>query len=277
MNDDITVVVTNYNYGAYLPEAVDSALAQEGGPPRVIVVDDGSTEPSTAAVLDALPDGVEVVRQENAGLPGARNAGLERATTPYLIVLDADDRLPAGALRAMRAPLDADPALGFAYGRTHFFGDWEGELTMPPFDAYRLLYRHTIGSTALMRAEVFRDVGGFDPAFRGYEDWDFWLSALERGWRGRQVDAITFEYRRHGSTMLSGARAGYREWYRRLRRKHAGLYARRAELARESDLGPAGRAVYRWWFGARPIPARLEHLLHSVLWGVANWRAPGDA
>ena len=265
MNDDTTVVITNYNYGVFLVEAVESLLAQEGGPPRIIVVDDGSEDTDTLEILDELPPEVDLVRQANAGLSTARNVGLRRADTPFLIVLDADDRLRPGALRAMKGPLLADPKLGFAYGKTVFFGDWEGELTVPGFDPYRLLYRHTIGSTVLMRREVFEQIGGFDPAFRGYEDWDFWLSAVERGWRGVRVDEITFEYRRHGPTMLAGARLAYRSWYRRLRHKHAPLYARRHDLARESDLTPAGRAVYRWFWGERPIPARVEYALHAVL------------
>ncbi len=270
---DVTVVVTNFNYGRFLPEAIASALAQRGGPPHVIVVDDGSTDPNTMRVLDELPAPVELVRQPNAGLSAARNAGLRRARTPYLMVLDADDRLRAGALDALRAPLDADPHLGFAYGITTFFGDWEGEMTMPPYDPFRLLYRHTIGSTALMRRELFDATGGFDPDFRGYEDWEFWLHALAHGWRGMQVRVATFDYRRHGSTMLSGARLEYRTWYRRLQAKHAPLYARSRELARETAAGPLQRAVYRWWWGARPLPARVEHALHALLWGISARRA----
>ena len=50
---------------------------------------------------------------------------------------------------------------------------------------------------------------------RGYEDWDFWLGALEHGWQGRQVRVVTFYYRRHGTSMISGARLAYRHWYRR--------------------------------------------------------------
>jgi glycosyltransferase involved in cell wall biosynthesis len=270
---DVTVVVTNFNYGAFVEEAVGSALGQEGGPPSVLVVDDGSTDPHTLAVLDRLPDGVRVLRQENAGVAAARNAGLAAARTPYRILLDADDRLRPSALSLLRGPLDAEAQLGFTYGITRFFGDWEGEMTMPPYDPYRLLYRHTIGTTCLMRGELFDAVGGFDPRFGGFEDWEFWLHALSRGWRGRRVEQVTFEYRRHGSTKLSADRLEYRRWFRALRAKHSDLYARRAELARESDLSPAGRAVYRWWWGARPMPARLEHALHTLLWGVARWRA----
>lgn len=268
MNDDITVVITSFNYGAYLPAAVESALGQEGGAPRVIVVDDGSTDPEALAALEHLPPEVTLIRQANAGLSAARNTGLRASTTPYLIVLDADDRLAADALAALRGPLDRDPRLGFTYGIARFFGAWEGMLVFPPFDPYKLLYRHIVGSTALMRRPLFDDVGGYDPAFTAYEDWEFWLHALACGWRGALVDSVILHYRRHGHTMYSDARANYRSWYRRLRRKHAGLYGRegRRRLARESDLGPLGRAIYRWWWGARPVPARLEGALHARLW-----------
>jgi glycosyltransferase involved in cell wall biosynthesis len=269
-NADIGAVVTCFNYGRFLGEAIDSLLSQEGGPPRILVVDDGSTDPQTLEVLDALPAGVELLRQENQGLATARNNGLRRLDTRFLIVLDADDRLTPPALRLMREALDADESIGFAYGITRFFGDWSGVMTMPPYDPYKLLYRHTIGSTCLMRRELFEDVGGYDPAFRRYEDWEFWLHALEKGWLGRQLPEVTFEYRRHGESMISDARRGYRHWYRALRRKHAALYADRARLARESDLGLAGRALYRYYWGPRPLPAAVEQTLYRMLWGRAS-------
>ena len=216
-HSDITVIVTNYNYGDFLEEAVASVLAQEGGPPQVIVVDDGSTDPDTLEVLDRLPEGVRLIRGENAGVASARNVGLAAAETPFLMILDADDRLRPRALSLLRATLEADPALGFTYGITRFFGEWEGEMTMPPYDPYKLLYRHTIGTTCLMRRELVADVGGFDADFGGYEDWEFWLHALQKGWHGRRVEEITFEYRRHGSTKLTADRLEYRRWFKRLR------------------------------------------------------------
>src|SRR3954453_18504566 len=78
-NDDVTVVITCFNYGRFLSEAVDSALAQESGPPRVVVVDDGSTEPNTLAALERLPPEVMLVRIPNSGLSAARNAGVARS------------------------------------------------------------------------------------------------------------------------------------------------------------------------------------------------------
>jgi glycosyltransferase involved in cell wall biosynthesis len=267
-NDDATVVITCFNYGAFLPESVHSALAQEGGEPQVIVVDDGSTDARTLEELERLPPQVELVRQANAGVAEARNAGLRRVQTTYALALDADDRLAADALWRLRDPLEAEQALGFSYGLMRFFGAWDGVMKMPPYDPYRLLYRHSIGSAALMRREVFEDTGGYDPAFGGYEDWELWLQALERGWRGRRVDAVTLHYRRHSSTRHVQARPHYRATFRQLRRKHATLYSRagRRRLRAESDLGGAGRLLYRWWWGMRPLPARVELALQSVLW-----------
>jgi glycosyltransferase involved in cell wall biosynthesis len=265
-NDDITIVIACFNYGRFLPEAVASALGQEGGPPAVIVVDDGSTEAETQRALGELPGGVELVRQVNRGVCCARNAGLERAQTPYALVLDADDRLAPGALAALRPPLEADPRLGFAYGTMQFFGDWSGELRFPDYDPFALLYRHTIGLSALMRREVFEDTEGFDPAFEQYEDWELWVNALAHGWRGRRVDAVTLEYRRHGDTKLVRDRGRYRALYARLREKHAALYERRGELAAESRLGRAGRLMHTLYWGPRPLPARIEAFAHRLLW-----------
>ncbi|MEA2313570.1 MAG: hypothetical protein QOI03_262 [Solirubrobacteraceae bacterium] len=268
MNDDVTVVITCFNYGAFLAESVASALAQEGGEPRLIVVDDGSTDAGTLAQLDRLPRQVEVVRQSNAGVAEARNAGLRLARTSYALALDADDRLAEDALRRLREPLEAEPGLGFSYGIMRFFGAWEGVLQMPPYDPFRLLYRHNIGSAALIRRELFEDIGGYDQAFKGYEDWEFWVHALERGWRGRRVETVTLLYRRHGETRHIGARPRYRATFRQLRRKHRGLYRRagRRRLQQESDLGVAGRLLYRLWWGWRPLPARVELALQAAIW-----------
>ena len=251
---EITVVIANYNYGAYLGEAVES-VRREGA--AVVVVDDGSTEP-----LSELPADVELIRQENQGVARARNAGWSRATTRYVLFLDADDRLVSGALEVLRDPLEADPSLGFAYGRMKFFGDWEGELRFPPYDPYALLYRHTIGLSALVRREVLEDTGGFDPEFTQFEDWELWVNALAHGWQGRQVDAVTVEYRRHGGSKHSRDRPAYRAAFRQLREKHADLYVHPPK----SRLGTFSRAWYRFFWGSRPVPARVESALHRLHW-----------
>jgi len=264
-NADVTVVVVCFEYGRWLHEAVGSALGQAGGAPRVLVVDDGSTGEDTRSALDALPPEVEVVRQPNQGVCAARNNGFAKTHTPYVLFLDADDRLADGALEALRSAFGDDPPsdLGFSYGHQRFFGGWDGVMRFPPYDPYRLLDRHLIGPTALMRRELLEDVGGYDPAFDQFEDWEIWLNALEHGWRGARVDAITHEYRQHGESKQRRDRRRYRVMRRQLKRKHA----RRGELARESELGPAGRLAYRAFWGPRPLPPAIESFAKERLWG----------
>jgi GT2 family glycosyltransferase len=265
VNTDVTVVIPCFAYGEFLGEAVSSVLAQAGGAPAVVVVDDGATDARTLRAFEDLPDGVRLVHQANAGVAAARNAGAAVADTPLLLMLDADDRLRPGALAALRRPLEADPSLGFAYGDAEFFGAWSGRLAFPDFDGYRLLYRSIVTATSLMRREAFEAVGGFDVTLPGYEDWDLYLGALERGWGGRRVPEVVLDYRRHSTSRLAADRADYRPRYRAIRAKHAALYARSGELASESSLGPAGRLAYRTWWAWRPLPGAVEQPLYRVL------------
>lgn len=256
---DTTAVVACFNYGRYLAEAVSSLLGQEPAP-TVIVVDDGSTDPATREALQSLPETVEVMRVPHGGVARARNAGLARASTPYVLCLDADDRLVPGALGLLRQALETHPAAGFAYGDQRFFGSWRGEIRFPRYDPLRLLDRHLIGPTALVRAAVIRDTGGYDPEFALYEDWELWLAALEHGWTGVHVAAFTHEYRQHGHSKLATDRSSYRVFRRQVIAKHRGLYAQRRRLKAQSDLGRIGRLSYRWFWGPRPVPALIERV-----------------
>src|SRR5688572_3618485 len=103
----IAVVIPCHDDGATLGEAVDSALRQDV-PVEVIVIDDGSTDAGTAVVLQRLAGaGIRVLRQDNRGPGPARMAGLRATGAEYALPLDADDRLPPGALRLLRDELVA--------------------------------------------------------------------------------------------------------------------------------------------------------------------------
>jgi glycosyltransferase involved in cell wall biosynthesis len=267
-NDDVTVVISCFNYGAFLTDAISSAKRQEGGPARIVVVDDGSTDPATVAVIDRLQDDsdVHLIRQPNAGAAAARNHGLGRVQTRYALVLDADDMLPPDALRRLRAALESDPGAGYAYGHIQFFGTRSGLMRMPPFDPWRLMFRHIVGPTALIRREVIEATEGYDPAFHHYEDWEIWLHALAAGWGGRQVDFPGLLQRKHGASKFESDRANYREYFALLKAKHSQLYGDLRRIAQISKLGPVERFVYRRIWGPRPWPASAETALYSLLW-----------
>lgn len=262
-HEDVTVVIPCFNHGRFLLGSVERALGQQGGPPKVIVVDDGSTDQATERALTELPDGVRLIRQQNAGVSAARNAGFENSDSELLLMVDADDRLTLDALDVLRPPLEANPDVGYCYGLMKLIGAWSGVLRFPDFDPYILLHRSIAGAQlGLVRRRCWEDAGGFDPAIDGYEDWDFCLSALERGWRGLQINRVTHEYRKHERSGEEEHRRRYRHVYRQIRAKHADLFARRKEFAAESELGPLHRLVYRTFWAWRPIPARLEKAIY---------------
>jgi GT2 family glycosyltransferase len=180
------------------------------------------------------------------------------------LMVDADDRLTLDALDTLRPPLEANPDVGYCYGLMKLIGAWSGVLRFPDFDPYILLHRSIAGAQlGLVRRRCWEDAGGFDPAIDGYEDWDFCLSALEKGWRGLQISQVTHEYRKHERSGNEEHRRRYRHVYRQLRAKHAELFARRAEFARQTDLGPLHRLTYRTYWAWRPIPARVERTLYG--------------
>jgi glycosyltransferase involved in cell wall biosynthesis len=261
---DVAVITPCFNHGEFLAEAVASAIAQTGpgGPPDVVVIDDGSTDPATLAAIDGLPPEVKVVRQPNAGRAAARNAGVAATDAEYLLMNDADDLLPPGVITELRDALEADPRAGFAYGKDRNFGAWEGVIEFPPWDPFRELYR-PIAWMGMVRREAFEQAGGFDPGIGGYEDWDLLLGLIEHGWGAAQIDSVAREYRRTDSSALSGDRRRYRSIYRRLRRKHRELYRRSGELAEQSDLSALGKLTYRTFWAWRPLPARVEQALYA--------------
>jgi glycosyltransferase involved in cell wall biosynthesis len=85
-----SVIIPTYNCGRFLPEAIESVLAQTLPPHEVIVVDDGSTD-DTPAVAARFAGRIVYHRQVNRGVSAARNAGMDRATGDWLAFLDADD------------------------------------------------------------------------------------------------------------------------------------------------------------------------------------------
>jgi glycosyltransferase involved in cell wall biosynthesis len=239
----VSVVVTCFNLGRFLPEAMDSVLSQTFQDFEIVIVDDGSTDRETLRVLTEWQrPGIRLLRTENHGLSAARNYGAAHTSGEFLCMLDADDRLDSTMLEKSVAVLDGDSSVGFASHWLRTFGDEEWEWTPASCDLGALLDKNTVNGAALMRRTVFAAVGGFDESMRrGCEDWDFWLSAVERGIRGRIIPEVLFYYRRRPDSMSRVMMDGsvYAEVYRDLTRKHAGSFCSHVEdlvLAREEEL-----------------------------------------
>lgn len=113
---EVSVLINNYNYGRFLGQAIDSALAQEDVVAEVIVVDDGSTDDSEK-VIRRYGDRIRARFQRNQGQAVAMNAGVAMARAPILAFLDADDWWRPRKLRAVLDVFRDRPGGGLVYHR----------------------------------------------------------------------------------------------------------------------------------------------------------------
>ena len=202
----VSVVITCFNLGQYVDDAVDSVLAQTRRDFEIIIVNDGSTDPATNDLLDDYrrPQ-TRVVRTENRGLAAARNLGITLSRGAYLCALDADDRLAPTYFEKAGQMLDDDHSLTFVSSWLETFGEETWVWKQSRCDLPTLLAECTVSTAALVRAAAVRAVGGYDERMphAGYEDWDLWLSLVERGFRGAIVPEVLFFYRRRAGSMSS--------------------------------------------------------------------------
>jgi glycosyltransferase involved in cell wall biosynthesis len=206
----VSVVIPVYNTGEYLAEALASVRRQTWRNFEVVIVDDGSTDARTLAILEAAAHEPEVTvhRTPNRGPALARNFAIEQARGAYILPLDSDDWLAPEFLARTVPLLDADPKLGVAYTWVGLVGGHHGVWKTGGFTLLELLSRCTIHVSSLYRRELWADVGGYDPTFvESCEDWDLWLGAAKRGWTGRGVPEVLVYYRRSATSRELGSRA----------------------------------------------------------------------
>jgi glycosyltransferase involved in cell wall biosynthesis len=259
----ITVVVPCFEDGSTVREAIDSVREDE--PVDIVVVDDGSRDPYTIAVLDSLAgdDRIRLVRRPNGGVASALRAGFDAARGPYVFVLCADDVVAAGALAELADRLDVSPSHDFAYGHSHHFGDVHFIRKAAPWNPWILLHSNLWEISCLFRRQVVVSVGGF-PSDSGYEDWDLFMALAESGSEGLLVDRLVFHYRirrrgrKNASVMLR-----FREHYATLRESHQPLFERERELRRRYPLPRWSRELYRLQlaFALRLPPPLVRPLL----------------
>ncbi|MGO8702930.1 MAG: glycosyltransferase family 2 protein [Candidatus Brocadiia bacterium] len=258
----VSAVIPTYNYGRFVVEAVESALAQTWSPVEVIVVDDGSTD-DTAERLRPYGERIRYLRQRNRGLSGARNAGIRAARGEYVALLDSDD---AWKPEKIAAQMSLAGAKGYqaVVCRTSWPKGAAEELS---FEGC-FFSGPGFGSTALTRKSLFDEVGEFDESLRSVEDRDMMLR-LTRG--GRKIGVLVGDYvtiRHHPGNMSKNAATMERNFQRVLEKAFAWPEARRRRFLKAKacsnacvdcswmyfDQGERGRALTRLLKSFRVFP-----------------------
>ncbi len=189
----VDVIVPAFNAAKTLPFALESVSAQTFDDWRVLLVDDGSTD-NTAQVaapfLQRFGPRIQYIKQENRGLPAARNTAIRASTAEFLALLDADDAwLPCRLAESVKV-LRERPQAGLAYGGVTCI-DAEGRPGKTFVGSRRgaegriapRIYMRKIDlpcPTVIFRRSCVDVVGCFDETMRATEDRDLWLRIAQR-------------------------------------------------------------------------------------------------
>lgn len=279
----VSVVLPCYNTHKHLSRAIESVLAQTHPALEIIVVDDGSTDPTTITTLDALPDKVTLIRQENRGLPGARNSGIAAANGDYIVPLDCDDWLdPAFLERGLRI-LAENPKAGFAFAQIHMEGEITGILKKT-YNFFDQLFFNQLPYCLLLPRATWAEIGGYDEAMRrGYEDWEFNIRLGANGYFGVAIPAPLFHYTISSTGMLgSQSRRIHTNLWAEIRRKHRALYSisslRRISSAWRNEPHQYPQWVLvGWLLIALIFPLRISSFLFGQLMHLSHSRRTGTA
>jgi glycosyltransferase involved in cell wall biosynthesis len=247
----VAVVIPCYQQAEYLAAAVESVIGQTYADWEIVIVDDGSTD-ATAAVAEGLiaarPDRrIRLLREANGGVAAARNNGIAASTGRYVLPLDADDVLLPPMLERTVGLLEAEPGVAIAYTDFTQFGAADRRISTGAWNLDALAWANQLGISALYRREVWAAVGGYNPNMRhGYEDWDFWIGAAERGFTGRRIPEPLWKYRVRAASRDVGAWAHRRGLRRQIARNHPSVFTagRRFRFTIRRATGAA-----RYWVG----------------------------
>ncbi|OUJ74954.1 hypothetical protein BXP70_06690 [Hymenobacter crusticola] len=219
------MVALCYNHAPFLPEALDSILAQTYPNLEVILVDDASTDASAGILTRyaaANPAWQLLLLPQNVGNCAAFNRAYRQSRGEFLLDFATDDvLLPERVSQQIAAFQKLGARYGVVYSdaelidersqlvRYHYRRTAEGQLVPQPAsgDVFAdVLARYFISTpTMLMRRTVLDDLGGYDEQL-AYEDFDFWVRAA-RNWQFYFFDEVTTRKRLHPTSM---SRRGYR-------------------------------------------------------------------
>ena len=172
----VSVIMPCYNDGKYIMEAIQSVKEQTYSEWELIIVDDGSDDEDTIAILEQIDDiRIHVYHTEHLRPAGARNYGIAHANGVYILPVDSDDKIEPSYIEKAVSIIENNPKIGVVYCKADLFGERTGIWDLPDYSFSTMLLDNIVLS--------------------GMEDYDFWLSILGLGKEIYQIPEILFHYR----------------------------------------------------------------------------------
>ncbi|WP_068070770.1 glycosyltransferase family 2 protein [Novosphingobium lentum] len=287
---EVSVICIFLDGERFIAEAIDSVLRQQDVAFELLLVDDGSTDGSTAIAqgyAERFPDKVRYLEHPghvNRGMSATRNLGIRAAQADAIAFIDCDDVWRPRKLAEQQAILTQYPAVGMVCGTVNYWSSWEGgsdrliptgpvldAVSPPPATSLALYPLGTASapcpSDVLVRKSVIGAVGGFEEQYTGarhmYEDQPFFGKVyLATGvYFSSQV---WLDYRIHDESCVASVRRDGR--YGEVRRFFLDWFAAYLASHDIADKAVVERAIRRaQWKLDHPLVARIARKLGSII------------
>ncbi len=245
----VAIIIPVYKHSVLLTEAIDAALAQVA--PfniSVVIVDDGCPFPETGHTGRAYAlahENVYYLRKANGGLSSARNYGIDFALRTFadleaVYFLDADNRITPTAIRVLVEFLRSQKDVDWIYPNIDKFGiEWNGNYTAQYSRLLHVTFDNICEAGSLVSRSVLDAGIRFDESMKsGFEDWDFWLQAISRGFKGANYPFFGFEYRQRAESMLRDSNRTRDSILGYIKDKHKKLFSIDTLLGWEHEESP---------------------------------------
>ena len=206
---EVAVVIPLYNYASVVVEALDSVRDQTLEDLDLVIVDGCSTDNSLEVALRWAKENagrfnrITVLKNRaNYKLGLCRNTGIDAADAPYVMLLDADNRLLPQCCEKLLAGIKQSGA-AYVYGTIQQFGARDIQFSNVPYRPQRFVSGNFVDAMAMISKEAWAMIGGIDHVRHGWEDYDFWVRIAEHGLTAEWVPELVAEYRVHETSMMT--------------------------------------------------------------------------
>lgn len=204
-NPLVSIYITNYNYGKYIRDSINSVLSQTFQDFELFIIDDGSTDNSKEIIEEYRDNArITIIYQHNKGLNVTNNIAMRASSGKYIMRLDADDYLTKDALFEMTATLESDSDLGLVFPDYYYVdaeGNKTGEEIRHNFEKDVSLFDQPAhGACTMIRLENLKKLGGYNESFTCQDGYDLWIKFIMH-YKVTNINKPLFYYRRHGNNL----------------------------------------------------------------------------
>jgi glycosyltransferase involved in cell wall biosynthesis len=205
VNPLISVIIPTYNDAFWIAEAISSIQKQSYSNTEIIVVNDGSTDTKTLAILQQLADeGIQVLHKTNGRMSAARNYGIQVAKGTIIACLDCDDYFDPSFFEKAINILSIKSNIGVVTSYIQLFGTYSKVARPRGGNRFNFLFNSECPACSIFRKEAWEKAGGFDETMvLGYEDWEFFIRVTKLNWEVAVIPEKLLFYRQTTKSTLA--------------------------------------------------------------------------